>query len=67
MSKIKLRYPALAACLVTAGLALIAGSCGSGGSVENNNDPSIPGVEAVQARHGTLPLTQRLSGVVRAT
>lgn len=33
---------------------------------ENSADRLVPAVEAVQAREGTLPLTQRLSGVVRA-
>ncbi|NIO29704.1 MAG: efflux RND transporter periplasmic adaptor subunit [Candidatus Latescibacteria bacterium] len=63
----KPRYSAFTAYLVGAGLALFAGSCGSGGSIDNQADQPIPGVEAVQARYGTLPLTQRLSGVVRAT
>ena len=63
----KARSSAITACLFGAGLALLTGSCGSGGSAENKAEPPIPGVEAVQARHGTLPLTQRLSGVVRAT
>lgn len=35
-------------------------------SKENRSDRLIPAVEAVQARYGTLPLTQRLSGVVKA-
>lgn len=42
-------------------------SCSSNsGSAENNARGLIPAVEAVQAREGSLPLTQRLSGVVRA-
>ena len=32
----------------------------------NNGDRLIPSVEAVQARNGTLPLTERLTGVVQA-
>lgn len=60
------RYSAFGACLVLAGLALFFCSCGSGDFVENHADRLIPGVEAVQARYGTLPLTQRLSGVVKA-
>ena len=35
---------------------------GSGGA----NARLVPAVEAVQARHGSLPLTERLSGLVRA-
>jgi multidrug efflux pump subunit AcrA (membrane-fusion protein) len=61
------RYSALTACLFMAALALLSASCGSGGSGESQADRPIPGVEAVQARHGALPLTQRLSGVVKAT
>ncbi|MEX1212072.1 MAG: efflux RND transporter periplasmic adaptor subunit [Balneolaceae bacterium] len=42
-------------------------SCGSE-TAENNNrsDMPIPAVEAIQARFGSLPLEERLSGVVRA-
>jgi HlyD family secretion protein len=60
------RYSALITRLVVPWLALVVGSCG-GGSGENRADQPVPGVEAVQARHGTLPLTQRLSGLVKAT
>jgi HlyD family secretion protein len=52
---------------IAAGLAFLAGACGSGGSGGNLADQPVPGVGAVQARFGTLPLTQRLSGVVKAT
>ena len=40
----------------------------SGGSNETNNDRNrlIPALEAVQAQYGSLPLTERLSGVVKA-
>jgi len=38
----------------------------TGGSEADRTDSLIPAVEAVQARHGTLPLTERLSGVVKA-
>ena len=67
MIRMKPRYLLITAYFVGAGLALFTGSCGSGGSVENQAGPPIPGVEAVQARHGALPLTQRLSGLVKAT
>jgi HlyD family secretion protein len=45
---------------------LLACSCGSGDSAERERGRLTPSVEAVQARHGTLPLRQRLSGVVQA-
>ncbi len=40
--------------------------CGRGSSAEGGAGGRTPAVEAVQAREGALPLTQRLSGVVRA-
>lgn len=41
--------------------------CNSNESTENgNNNRSIPSVEAVQAQFGSLPLEERLSGIVRA-
>ncbi len=64
--KSKQRYSTFTACLFISGFALISGSCGSGDSNRNQADRVVPGVEAVQARRGTLPLTQRLSGVVKA-
>jgi len=36
------------------------------GSSENANGGIMPAVEAVQSRYGSLPLTQRLSGIVEA-
>jgi HlyD family secretion protein len=30
------------------------------------NEPTIPAVEAVEARYGALPLSERLTGTVRA-
>ncbi len=65
--RMQLRYSTFTAYLFAAGLVLFTGSCGSGGSIENHADRPIPGVEAVQARYGSLPLSQRLSGVVKAT
>jgi HlyD family secretion protein len=42
-------------------------SCsGQSGSSDNIPGQIIPAVEAVQARYGRLPLTQRLSGIVEA-
>jgi len=67
MTKKRPGYNAFPAYLAAALLVLLAGSCGSGGSTDDRAGQPVPGVEAVQARHGTLPLSQRLSGVVRAT
>ena len=49
------------------GIAFLLSSCSrkSDGS-ENKIDPLVPAVEAVQAHYGALPLTQRLSGIVKA-
>jgi HlyD family secretion protein len=66
-NNMKQNYSTFIKWLALAGLVLASLSCGSGGSNNNQADRLIPGVEAVQARSGTLPLTQRLSGVVRAT
>jgi RND family efflux transporter MFP subunit len=46
-------------------LAIAASACGSG-SEDANVAASAPPVEAVPARHGSLPLAEELSGVVRA-
>lgn len=51
--------------LLSAGLSIHSCSSESDGS-ESSRDRLIPAVEAVQARQGTLPLTERLSGVVKA-
>jgi len=48
-----------------AGLLLLC-SCDRGDAVESGPEKLVPSVEAVQARQGALPLTQRLSGVVKA-
>lgn len=47
---------------------LIFYSCSSEETAENgeNNDEVIPSVEAVEAQFGSLPLQERLSGIVRA-
>lgn len=50
-----------------AGAALLLAGCSCRSeSMENRSNRVLPAVEAVQARHGSLPLTQRLSGVVKA-
>jgi HlyD family secretion protein len=41
-------------------------TCSGGSGSPNNISKVVPAVEAVKAREGTLPLTQRLSGVVKA-
>jgi len=41
-------------------------SCGSGESGEQRGQAPIPVVEAVQSRTGSLPLVQRLNGLVKA-
>lgn len=64
MKPARLRYVAVSACLAL--LPLLAASCGSGDNGGAQAERPVPGVEAVQARLGTLPLTQRLSGVVKA-
>jgi len=58
-----LRMPAL---LLVAGVIMSLAGCT--GDPQQQADPErlIPAVEAVRARHGSLPLTQRLSGVVEA-
>ena len=54
------------------GISLLLAALLAGGGCTNNSDSQakveqlIPAVEAVQAGYGALPLTQRLSGVVRA-
>jgi len=51
--------------LIAAGLLLFR-CTGESGSRQNGGGGIVPAVEAVQARYGSLPLTQRLSGVVKA-
>lgn len=50
------------------GLALLSTGCtgDSGAAGNNRGDKPVPAVEAVQAKYGALPLTERLSGVVKA-
>ena len=40
--------------------------CSNNGNNKNGRSHLIPAVEAVQAQHGSLPLVERLSGVVKA-
>jgi HlyD family secretion protein len=46
--------------------ALIFGCSGGSGQNRNGRGELIPAMEAVQAQYGSLPLTERLSGVVKA-
>lgn len=66
MKRTNTKQSAFAVCLIGVAVALSTVSCGSGDSTADRADRPTPGVEAVRARHGTLPLSQRLSGVVRA-
>jgi HlyD family secretion protein len=52
--------------LVCCGVLPLAIGCADGPQQQADPERLIPAVEAVQARHGSLPLTQRLSGVVEA-
>jgi HlyD family secretion protein len=45
---------------------LLSGCSGGSGESGNGRERLVPAVEAVQARLGSLPLTERLSGVVKA-
>lgn len=46
---------------------LVAGcGSGSGNTGGKNSNELVPAVEAVQAQYGSLPLTERLSGIVKA-
>jgi RND family efflux transporter MFP subunit len=65
---IKTMRPGTGAALTRATLCvvLLACACRTGDADERGAHRVVPSVEAVQARHGSLPLSQRLSGVVRA-
>ncbi|UCG61622.1 MAG: efflux RND transporter periplasmic adaptor subunit [Candidatus Zixiibacteriota bacterium] len=52
--------------LLTVAAVLFAGCSGGANNNRNNRNRLIPALEAVQARHGSLPLSERLSGVVKA-
>ena len=46
---------------------VICTACGSDPNATNNNeDKFMPSVQSVQAKYGSLPLTERLTGVVKA-
>ena len=62
MIKKRIYYPALPLFLSLLWLGCSGGSDGSG----RGDNRLIPAVEAVQANYGSLPLSERLSGVVRA-
>ncbi|MFH2056466.1 MAG: efflux RND transporter periplasmic adaptor subunit [bacterium] len=52
--------------LLCLALPLLQCSSDSGGNGQSGANALVPAVEAVQARFGSLPLTERLSGVVKA-
>ncbi|HQV30494.1 MAG TPA: efflux RND transporter periplasmic adaptor subunit, partial [Calditrichia bacterium] len=60
------RRPVGLALAALAGLLLLVACSEKAGENARGENRLIPAVEAVQAREGTLPLTQRLSGVVKA-
>lgn len=59
------RHLRAAACLILLA-AMILTACEGGGPSEAQPGRLIPAVEAVRAREGSLPLVQRLNGVVKA-
>jgi HlyD family secretion protein len=63
---VKIRSAISLLCFLSTSLFLSSCSSESGGSGGNNSNQLIPAVEALQARYGALPLTERLSGVVKA-
>jgi HlyD family secretion protein len=60
----KLLYFPLLALIVISFLNI--GCSGGSGESRNGREQVIPAIEAVQAKYGSLPLTERLSGVVKA-
>lgn len=62
-----MKTPQIFQTLIVIFAALLSFGC-SGGSGKTGNDRGrlIPAVEAVEAKYGSLPLTERLSGVVKA-
>jgi HlyD family secretion protein len=65
-----LRAPGLAAaalsCVLLIATQLLTPGCGAEKTGKSGPGRLVPAVEAVQARHGSLPLIQRVSGVVEA-
>lgn len=63
------RWPPGALCLLLAAVVMVAWGCGAGGDAGGGGageEKAPQAVEAVPARHGSLPLEEVLSGVVRA-
>lgn len=52
--------------ILTPALMILQGCTGGSGESRNGRNQLVPAVEAVQARYGSLPLVERLSGVVKA-
>lgn len=65
-ARVRLRNAVYGLCLISCGLLLFRCTGKSGSSEENEANRVVPAVEAVQAQYGSLPLTERLSGVVKA-
>ncbi|HKK45287.1 MAG TPA: efflux RND transporter periplasmic adaptor subunit [Balneolaceae bacterium] len=63
---IDIAFPAVTLFFLILSLASCSGSSGQNGNQQPNRDATIPAVEAVQARYGSLPLSERLSGTVIA-
>ena len=63
---VKIRYMLLIVFLIAIAILIFSGKGDSGESQFNNSKKLIPSVEAVQARYGSLPLTERLTGLVKA-
>ena len=59
-------FPLLSAGSLIAALLITGCSGESSGGPRGRGEPVVPAVEAVQASFGSLPLTERLSGVVKA-
>jgi HlyD family secretion protein len=65
-SKMKMMHRVILILLHVNFLVLLFGCEQDSGTPENNTGRLIPSVEAIQARYGALPLTERLTGVVKA-
>jgi HlyD family secretion protein len=65
-SKVSIMYGTISILLLISFLILQLGCESDSGTPENNSEKLIPSVEAIQARYGALPLTERLTGIVKA-
>ncbi|MBD3168477.1 MAG: efflux RND transporter periplasmic adaptor subunit [candidate division Zixibacteria bacterium] len=60
------RFNVLNLQLLIISVLILSGCSGGSGETRNNRERTVPAVEAVRAQHGSLPLVERLSGVVEA-